>query len=68
MDCGISFADQAKSLVAGASNEEVYEGFVADLVQQVLEGYNATVLAYGRTGSGKTHTMGTAGKGVAVPW
>jgi kinesin family protein 3/17 len=23
----------------------------------VLEGYNATILAYGQTGTGKTHTM-----------
>jgi kinesin family protein 3/17 len=26
-------------------------------VQSVLEGYNATILAYGQTGTGKTHTM-----------
>ena len=24
---------------------------------RVLDGYNATILAYGQTGAGKTHTM-----------
>ncbi len=32
---------------------------MAELVEACLEGYNATVLAYGPTGSGKTFTMGT---------
>ncbi|XP_011877860.1 PREDICTED: kinesin-like protein KIF19, partial [Vollenhovia emeryi] len=36
---------------------EVYEGTTKNLVQDVLNGYNATVFAYGATGSGKTHTM-----------
>ena len=26
----------------------------------VFEGYNATIIAYGQTGTGKTYTMGTA--------
>jgi len=30
---------------------------VAGIVDDILEGYNGTVLAYGQTGSGKTHTM-----------
>jgi hypothetical protein len=33
---------------------------VRDLVASFLLGYNATVLAYGQTASGKTHTMGMA--------
>jgi hypothetical protein len=37
--------------------EEVYEGTTKKLAQDVLNGYNATVFAYGATGSGKTHTM-----------
>lgn len=41
-----------------AQQQEVYKGCVSSLVSSVLEGYNATVLAYGPTGSGKTHTMG----------
>jgi len=43
-----------------ASQGEVYAASVAPLVRSCLAGYNATVLAYGMTGSGKTHTMGTA--------
>ena len=31
-----------------------------------LDGYNATVFAYGQTNSGKSHTMGSEGVGVAV--
>lgn len=45
-----------------ASNEEVYDGTAKPLVRGVLSGVNATVFAYGATGSGKTHTMvGRAG-------
>ncbi|KAG0142044.1 hypothetical protein CROQUDRAFT_725337 [Cronartium quercuum f. sp. fusiforme G11] len=40
-----------------ASQEEVYDGSAKDLVQGVLEGFNATVFAYGATGCGKTHTI-----------
>ena len=32
---------------------------VNPLVNQVFEGVNATVLAYGQTGTGKTYTLGT---------
>lgn len=35
----------------------MYEGTTKNLVQDVLNGYNATVFAYGATGAGKTHTM-----------
>jgi kinesin family protein 5 len=30
---------------------------VEPIVQSVLEGFNGTILAYGQTSSGKTHTM-----------
>uniref|UniRef100_A0A182Q0K9 Kinesin motor domain-containing protein n=1 Tax=Anopheles farauti TaxID=69004 RepID=A0A182Q0K9_9DIPT len=40
-----------------STQEEVYGIAVAPLVQDVLNGYNAAVFAYGATGSGKTHTM-----------
>ncbi|KUJ24560.1 kinesin-domain-containing protein [Mollisia scopiformis] len=40
---------------------EVYEATARGLLDSVLEGYNATVFAYGATGCGKTHTItGTA--------
>ncbi|GLD91784.1 hypothetical protein PINS_up000317 [Pythium insidiosum] len=35
----------------------IYRASVEPLVDCFLEGYNATVLAYGQTGTGKTHTM-----------
>lgn len=34
---------------------------MAPLVHGFVEGYNATVLAYGQTGTGKTHTMSGGG-------
>jgi len=40
-----------------ASQEEVYEHTAKLLLSNVLNGVNATVFAYGATGSGKTHTM-----------
>ncbi|XP_055550536.1 kinesin-like protein KIF19 [Wyeomyia smithii] len=40
-----------------STQEEVYKTTTAPLVQDVLNGYNAAVFAYGATGSGKTHTM-----------
>lgn len=27
------------------------------IIENVLEGYNGTIFAYGQTGTGKTHTM-----------
>jgi hypothetical protein len=36
-----------------AQQQDVYEGCVSSLVDSVLEGFNATVLAYGPTCSGK---------------
>ncbi|CAL3972357.1 hypothetical protein PZA11_004503 [Diplocarpon coronariae] len=40
---------------------EVYESTTRGLLDSVMEGYNATVFAYGATGCGKTHTItGTA--------
>ncbi|KAI9821032.1 MAG: kinesin-like protein Klp5 [Pycnora praestabilis] len=40
---------------------DVYEATTRSLLDSVLDGYNATVFAYGATGCGKTHTItGTA--------
>ncbi|CAD6193593.1 unnamed protein product [Caenorhabditis auriculariae] len=36
---------------------ELYDEVFRDLVDSVLSGYNATIFAYGQTGTGKTHTM-----------
>ncbi|QSL64275.1 hypothetical protein MERGE_000431 [Pneumocystis wakefieldiae] len=40
-----------------ATQEMVYENTAKPLLDGVLEGYNATVFAYGATGCGKTHTI-----------
>jgi kinesin family protein 18/19 len=36
---------------------DVYEATTKPLLDSVLDGYNATVFAYGATGCGKTHTI-----------
>ncbi|KAL4980312.1 P-loop containing nucleoside triphosphate hydrolase protein [Aspergillus desertorum] len=40
-----------------ATQGEVYEATTRSLLDSVLDGYNATVFAYGATGCGKTHTI-----------
>ena len=37
--------------------QEVYDECGFGLVENVIEGYNCTMFAYGQTGCGKTHTM-----------
>jgi len=36
---------------------EIYQYTTSNLVKQIINGYNATVFAYGATGTGKTYTM-----------
>ena len=40
-----------------STQQQVYVDSVFPLIDDVLNGYNATVFAYGQTGTGKTHTM-----------
>ncbi|XP_068244115.1 kinesin-like protein KIF19 isoform X7 [Palaemon carinicauda] len=40
-----------------SSQKEVYEETTKVLIEDVLNGFNATVFAYGATGAGKTYTM-----------
>ncbi|EGB03166.1 hypothetical protein AURANDRAFT_2300, partial [Aureococcus anophagefferens] len=40
-----------------SSQEELYESTARPIVESCLEGYNATIFAYGQTGTGKTYTM-----------
>lgn len=40
-----------------ATTQDVYDSTTKGLVQQVMQGFNCTVFAYGQTSSGKTHTM-----------
>ncbi|KAL3663605.1 hypothetical protein V7S43_011491 [Phytophthora oleae] len=42
--------------MGGATQEDVFSAIEPN-VQACLEGYNATVFAYGQTGTGKTHTL-----------
>ncbi|GBF97458.1 hypothetical protein Rsub_10381 [Raphidocelis subcapitata] len=37
--------------------EKVYNQAIVPIVQEVLEGFNCTIFAYGQTGTGKTYTM-----------
>ncbi|OQR93854.1 hypothetical protein ACHHYP_02207 [Achlya hypogyna] len=39
------------------TQQELFETSIRPLVQHALDGYKCTVLAYGPTGSGKTHSM-----------
>lgn len=40
-----------------ATQEDVYNNTTRPLLDSVLDGFNATVFAYGATGCGKTHTI-----------
>lgn len=40
-----------------STQEELYKKMVYPLIESVLNGFNATIFAYGQTGTGKTHTM-----------
>lgn len=40
-----------------ARQADVYENTTKPLLDSILDGYNATVFAYGATGCGKTHTI-----------
>ncbi|KAG2686633.1 hypothetical protein I3843_09G015600 [Carya illinoinensis] len=40
-----------------AQQKDLYEQAVIPIVNEVLEGFNCTIFAYGQTGTGKTHTM-----------
>ncbi|KAL6760128.1 P-loop containing nucleoside triphosphate hydrolase protein [Haematococcus lacustris] len=45
-----------KVLDADTTQQDVYHE-VRDVVEDVLHGYNGTILAYGQTGAGKTHSL-----------
>jgi kinesin family member 18/19 len=53
---------------AGSSQQSVYNHTSKFLIHGVLDGFNATVFAYGNTGAGKTHTMigSTSDPGIMV--
>ena len=46
-----------RSFDTKTTQREVFEVSSRPIVSSVLEGFNGTILAYGRTASGKTYTM-----------
>ncbi|KAG4988653.1 hypothetical protein JHK82_030990 [Glycine max] len=40
-----------------SKQKELFEQAMSPIVNEVLEGYNCTIFAYGQTGTGKTYTM-----------
>ncbi|GAB4833367.1 Kinesin-like protein KIN-5C [Ancistrocladus abbreviatus] len=40
-----------------AQQKDLYEQAIVPIVNEVLEGFNCTIFAYGQTGTGKTYTM-----------
>ena len=42
---------------ASSAQDEVYQGAAQPAVASVVEGFNASIIAYGQTGTGKTYTM-----------
>uniref|UniRef100_A0A5B7BVW2 Kinesin motor domain-containing protein n=1 Tax=Davidia involucrata TaxID=16924 RepID=A0A5B7BVW2_DAVIN len=52
-----------------AQQRSIYDQAIAPIVNEVLEGFNCTVFAYGQTGTGKTYTMegGMRKKGGELP-
>jgi len=40
-----------------AIQEEIFNEIAYPIIENVLEGYNGTIFAYGQTGTGKTHTI-----------
>ena len=57
LGCGEKRVHVDQSYGALSSQEEVYQRAVQPLVEEVLAGFNCTVLAAGQTGTGKTYTM-----------
>ncbi|KAI8556551.1 hypothetical protein RHMOL_Rhmol05G0262200 [Rhododendron molle] len=52
-----------------SQQRSIYDQAIAPVVNEVLEGFNCTVFAYGQTGTGKTYTMegGMRNKGGELP-
>ncbi|KAI9501741.1 P-loop containing nucleoside triphosphate hydrolase protein [Coemansia spiralis] len=40
-----------------ATQENIYDKIVSPILNEVMQGYNCTIFAYGQTGTGKTYTM-----------
>ncbi|XP_071791906.1 kinesin-like protein KIF9 isoform X2 [Asterias amurensis] len=44
-------------ILHNASQDQMYSEVASDVVAQLLDGYNGTLMCYGQTGAGKTFTM-----------
>lgn len=40
-----------------SKQKDLFDQAISPIVNEVLEGYNCTIFAYGQTGTGKTYTM-----------
>ena len=40
-----------------STQKQVYQDVAHPIIENVLEGYNGTIFAYGQSGTGKTHSM-----------
>ncbi|KAI8890050.1 kinesin-domain-containing protein [Backusella circina FSU 941] len=58
---------QFDNVFYGSDNEALFTKSVKGLINQAMEGYNATVFAYGQTASGKTFTMGNETEPGVIP-
>lgn len=47
---------RTSKILHNASQDQVYDEVVRELVDQTLQGYNGTLMCYGQTGAGKTYT------------
>ena len=47
-----------------STQKEVYEEVGKPVLKDVLQGYNGSILAYGQTGAGKTHSLLNSGMGI----
>ena len=50
-----------------STQAKLYNGAIKPIVEEVLEGFNCTIFAYGQTGTGKTYTM-EARPAASAPW
>ena len=46
-----------KAFGPATHQEQLYEQAISPIVDEVLDGFNCTIFAYGQTGTGKTYTM-----------
>lgn len=49
-----------------SQQKDLFDAAVSPVVNEVLEGYNCTIFAYGQTGTGKTYTMEGGGRKMKV--